>query len=89
MEVKPTYLGTMIALATAAFGLIAALAWNTFITHLIGLFLKPGSGVWAELLYAVVITVIAVIVIQNLAKLAERDIGPRTASRSETTAPER
>lgn len=78
MEVKPSYLGTMIALATAAFGLIAALAWNKFITDLIGLFLKPGSGVWAELLYAVVITIIAIIVIQNLAKLAERDTGPRT-----------
>jgi hypothetical protein len=78
MEVKPSYLGTMIALATAAFGLIAALAWNKFITDLIGLFLKPGSGVWAELLYAVVITIIAVVVIQNLAKLTERDIGPRT-----------
>lgn len=75
MEVKPTYLGTMIALATAAFGLIAALAWNKFITDLIALFLKPGSGVWAELLYAVVITIIAMIVIQNLAKLAERS-GP-------------
>ncbi len=48
MEVKPSYLGTMIALATAAFGLIAALAWNKFITDLIGLFLKPGTGVWAE-----------------------------------------
>lgn len=78
MEVKPSYLGTMIALATAAFGLIAALAWNKFITDLIGLFLKPGSGVWAELLYAVVITIIAIIVIQNLAKIAERDTGPRT-----------
>lgn len=78
MEVKPSYLGTMIALATAAFGLIAALAWNKFITDLIGLFLKPGSGVWAELVYAIIITIIAVIVIQNLAKLAERDTGPRT-----------
>jgi hypothetical protein len=78
MEVKPTYLGTMIALATAAFGLIAALAWNKFITDLIALFLKPGSGVWAELIYAVIITIIAVIVIQNLAKLAEREIGPGT-----------
>lgn len=78
MEVKPSYLGTMIALATAAFGLIAALAWNKFITDLIGLFLKPGSGVWAELLYAVVITIIAIIVIQNLAKLTERDVGPKT-----------
>ncbi|MDQ6930182.1 MAG: DUF5654 family protein [Candidatus Eremiobacteraeota bacterium] len=77
MEVKPTYLGTMIALATVAFGLIAALAWNKFITDLIGLFLKPGSGVWAELVYAVIITVIAITVIQNLAKLAERDNTPR------------
>jgi hypothetical protein len=78
MEVKPSYLGTMIALATAAFGLIAALAWNKFITDLIGLFLKPGTGVWAELLYAVVITVIAIVVIQNLGKIAERSVGPRT-----------
>jgi Family of unknown function (DUF5654) len=72
MEVKPTYLGTMIALATAAFGLIAALAWNKFITDLIALFLAPGKGVWAELVYAVIITIIATVVIQSLAKLAER-----------------
>lgn len=82
MEVKPTYLGTMIALATAAFGLIAALAWNKFITDLIALFLKPGAGVWAELLYAIVITVVATIVIQTLGKIAERDIGPRTGLKS-------
>jgi hypothetical protein len=78
MEVKPTYLGTMIALATAAFGLIAALAWNKFITDLIALFLKPGTGIWAELGYAVIITIIAAIVIQSLGKMAERDTGPRT-----------
>jgi uncharacterized membrane protein YhiD involved in acid resistance len=67
----------MIALATAAFGLIAALAWNKFITDLIGLYLKAGSGVWAELIYAVIITIIALVVIQNMAKLAERETGPR------------
>lgn len=78
MEVKPTYLSTMIALATAGFGLIAALAWNKFITDLIALFLKPGSGVWAELGYAVIITIIATIVIQSLGKMAERDVGPKT-----------
>jgi hypothetical protein len=72
MEIKQTYLSTMIALATAAFGLIAALAWNKFITDLIALFLKPGSGVWAELVYAVIITVVAITVIQNLGRLADR-----------------
>lgn len=78
MEVKPTYLGTMIALATVAFGLIAAGAWNKFITDLIALFLKPGAGIWAEFLYAVIITIIAIVVVQNLGKLAERETGPKS-----------
>jgi hypothetical protein len=72
MEVKPTYIGTMISLATVAFGLIAAGAWNKFITDLIGLFLKQGTGVWAELVYAVIITIVAIVVVNNLGKLAER-----------------
>lgn len=72
MEVKSTYIGTMIALATVAFGLIAAGAWNKFISDLIAIFLKPGSGVFAELIYAIVVTIIAIVVVQNLAKIAER-----------------
>ena len=72
MEVKPTYIGTMISLATIAFGLIAAGAWNKFISDLIALFLKQGSGVWAEFAYAVIITIVAIVVVQNLGKLAER-----------------
>ena len=78
MEIKPTYLGTMISLATVAFGLIAAGAWNKFITDVIAIFLKPGTGVWAELVYAVIITVVAITVVQGLGKLAERDFGPKT-----------
>ncbi len=72
MEVKPTYLGTMISLATVAFGLIAAGAWNKFISDFIALFLKAGNGVWAELIYAVIITIVAILVVQSLGKLAER-----------------
>ncbi len=80
MEVKSSYIGTMIALATVAFGLLAAGAWNKFIADLIGLFLKSGSGVWAELLYAVLVTIIAIVVIQALGKLAARSegMGPKT-----------
>jgi uncharacterized membrane protein len=73
MEVKSTYLGTMIGLATIAFGLIAAGAWNKFISDVIALFLKPGSGVLAELIYAVIITIVAIVVVQSLAKLAEKE----------------
>jgi hypothetical protein len=72
VQVKPTYFGTMLSLATVAFGLIAAGAWNKFISDLIAVFLKPGNGVWAELLYAVIVTLLAIIVVQNLGRLAER-----------------
>ena len=78
MEIKPTYMGTMISLATVAFGLIAAGAWNKFITDVIAIFLKPGAGVWAELLYAIIITIIAIVIVQSLGKLAEKDFGPQT-----------
>jgi hypothetical protein len=78
MEIKPTYLGTMISLATVAFGLIAAGAWNKFISDTIAVFLKPGHGVWAELIYAILVTILAIVVVQMLGKLAEREIGPPT-----------
>ena len=63
----------MIGLATVAFGLIAAGAWNKFISDVIALFLKPGNGVLAELIYAVIITIVAILVVQALAKLAEKE----------------
>jgi len=72
MDGKQTYLSTMISLATAAFGLIAALAWNAAITELFKVVLKPGAGVASLFVYAIVVTVIAVWVINTLAKLAER-----------------
>jgi uncharacterized membrane protein YidH (DUF202 family) len=77
MEIKTTYIGTMISLATVAFGLLAAGAWNKAITDLFGLFLKSGSNVWAEIAYAIVVTILAVVIVQNLGKLASREIGPR------------
>lgn len=72
MEVKPTYLGTMISLATVAFGLIAAGAWNKFISDFIALFLRPGAGIWAEFIYAIIITIVAIFVVNSLGKLADR-----------------
>lgn len=78
MDSKGTYLGTMIALATVAFGLIAAGAWNKFIADLIAVFLGPGSGVWAELVYAVLVTILAVVVVNGLGKLAAKEIDPKS-----------
>jgi hypothetical protein len=77
VEVKTTYLGTMLSLATIAFGLLAAGAWNKAIADVFAVFLKPGSGVFAEILYAIVVTFVAIAVMQHLGKLAERQSGPK------------
>jgi len=78
LEAKSTYMGTMIVLATVAFGLIAAGAWNKLIADVIALFLKPGAGIWAELIYAVLVTLLAILVVNGLGKMAAREIGPKT-----------
>ncbi|HLW38511.1 MAG TPA: DUF5654 family protein [Candidatus Eremiobacteraceae bacterium] len=69
---RASYLATMIALFSAAFGVIAALAWNVAITDLIHQWLPAGKGIIPEFIYAVIITIIAVIVMVQMGKAAER-----------------
>lgn len=66
------YLATMISLASAAFGVIAALAWNEAITALFRLWFPQGGDVIGLFVYAIVVTIIAVVVMVNLARAAER-----------------
>lgn len=61
----------MSALATAAFGLVAALAWNSAIQEAFKKY-APAGSVRALLLYAVVVTIIAVVVILLIGRLAGR-----------------
>jgi len=63
----------MIALATTAFGLLAAGAWNTAISDLLKIILPGGKGVISELIYALIVTVVAIVVINNLGKLADKE----------------
>ena len=73
MEVKRTYLGTMIGLATVAFGLIAAGAWNQFISDMIAPLSQIRERRLGGLIYAVLVTIVAIVVVQWLAKLAEKE----------------
>lgn len=63
----------MLTLATAGFGLVAALAWNEMIKEFVTLYIKPylpyGSGVISLFMYAVIVTVLAVIITFNLSRL--------------------
>lgn len=63
----------LLALATSGFGLAAALAWNqtiqTFVTNFITPRI-PGSGILSQLIYAVLITSLAVFITYQLSKLS-------------------
>lgn len=65
-------LDKMVQLVTAAFGLVAALAWNEAIQGLFTLIFGEAGDLAAKFLYAVLITVIVVFVTVRLGRLAER-----------------
>jgi Flp pilus assembly pilin Flp len=60
------------ALITAAFGLVAALAWNSAIQEIFRLAFGDQSGVWAMISYAVIVTIIAVAVTIWIGKVSEK-----------------
>lgn len=62
----------MIVLATSAFGLVAALAWNSAIQELFKRVFGPSSGLISMFVYAILVTVIAVMVTTRLSRMAER-----------------
>lgn len=66
----------MVTLATSGFGLVAALAWNNVIQELVNTVVKPylpqGSTLISLLLYAGVVTILAVTITLNLSKILEK-----------------
>jgi hypothetical protein len=76
---RSAYLQTMISLASAAFGVVAALAWNSAITALVKQIFGTGGQIVTLFIYAILVTVLAVIVMVNLGKLAERSAPSKAA----------
>lgn len=68
------------ALITAAFGLVAALAWNEAIQDIFRLAFGEQSGVWAMIAYAVIVTIIAVVVTIWVGRLSEKSTGRKLES---------
>ena len=66
----------MTALATSGLGLVAALAWNNVIQEAVSQYIKPligqNSGLVSLLIYAVIVTALAVIVTLQLSRLEQR-----------------
>jgi len=64
-ETKLQFVTTFTALITAAFGLVAALAWNDAIKKAIGKLFEnyPDSELLGLFIYAILVTILAVIMI--------------------------
>lgn len=66
----------MIALSSSAFGLVAALAWNSVIQEFVNTYIKPlvgsNSGIISLLIYAILITALAVFATLQLTRLKEK-----------------
>jgi hypothetical protein len=75
-ELQLAVLKQMLTLATSGFGLVAALAWNNVIQEFVAMYVKPylsqGSGIVSLLLYAILVTVLAVAVTVNLSRVTSR-----------------
>ena len=75
------FLQTMIALASAALGLVAALAWNEAIRATLRQLLGEGDSLVGLYTYAILATAIAVVVLLALARAASRIGGEAAFSR--------
>lgn len=71
---------TMISLASASLGLVAALAWNDAIKALLAT-LNLGDNLTGLFSYAIIATVVAVVVLVWLGKIASRIGGEATFER--------
>jgi cellobiose-specific phosphotransferase system component IIC len=71
-SLKVEVIDKMAALITAAFGLIAALAWNGAIQELFSIVFGEQSTLVAMFVYAVVVTIIAVIAVVLIGRAAAK-----------------
>jgi Family of unknown function (DUF5654) len=67
-DVRKQVATTISTLLTVAFGLIAALAWNDAIKAIIATVLPEGNGITGLLIYAILITIIAVVTTMFIAR---------------------
>lgn len=69
-EISKMIMETMLTLITTAFAFVAGLAWNEAIQKLIEEFYSAGGAVTGLLIYAVIVTIVAVVVTVLLARIA-------------------
>lgn len=72
-ETKKAFEERTITLILGGFSLVAALAWNEAIKSLFATFLQPKGELFGKFIYAIIITLIVVIVSLRLQRIGERN----------------
>lgn len=74
---RKEYTSQLLQLVTSGFGLVAALAWNEVIKEVVSKYIQPAvggaSGIISLLIYALLVTFLAVFITYNLSKILKRD----------------
>ena len=74
---KREFTKQFLKLITSGFGLVAALAWNEVIKETVNTYIKPvvggASGLISLVIYALIVTVLAVLITYNLSLLTSKD----------------
>lgn len=77
IRISKEFAKQMLTLSTSGLGLVAALAWNELIKEIVTDFIKPvvggSSGIISLLIYAVLVTILAVLVTYNLARIVKKN----------------
>ncbi len=72
-KIKIEVVNKLSALITAGFGLVAALAWNDTIKAIVSKFFgSPGDQITAMIVYALIITLVAVMATVWIGRIAEK-----------------
>ena len=75
-KIRGHFFERLLKLVTSGFGLVSALAWNELIKEIVKVYIKPffgeSSGLISLLIYAVLVTFLAVLVTYNLSRLSEK-----------------
>jgi hypothetical protein len=72
---KKELLEQMLTLSTAAFGLVAALAWNEAIKTFVDQFIQPyfpDTAIYYKFFYAIIVTLLAVIITYQLSQIRSK-----------------
>jgi hypothetical protein len=76
-QFKTAFSKQILKLVASAFGLVAALAWNEVIKEAVAIYVKPvagkSSGLISLLIYAFIVTILAVFITYYLTKAVGKD----------------